>query len=162
VLLATIVNVLYLPIQTTVTSTDVTEQRLKISSVFACSLQMLIHVNGSWVSVVLFHEACQWLHIRFEVLTANVDRMSVLWYGNVAAPLNQYIREALFTQITSWSPTSLAAMHGSASRSNVGYYPALPQRRKWTRLLQCLNCPMFAVRLWINTSLYRWPTGSLS
>jgi hypothetical protein len=36
-----------------------------------------------------------------------------------------------------------------------------PQRQKWTRLLQCLNCPMFAVRLWITTSPYRWPVGSL-
>jgi hypothetical protein len=36
-----------------------------------------------------------------------------------------------------------------------------PQRKKWTRLLQCLNCPMFTVRLWITTSLCRWPIGSL-
>jgi hypothetical protein len=35
------------------------------------------------------------------------------------------------------------------------------QRKKWTRLLRCLNCPMFAVRLWITTYLYRWPIGSL-
>jgi hypothetical protein len=36
-----------------------------------------------------------------------------------------------------------------------------PQRKKWTRLLRCLICPMFAVRLWITTSLYPWPIGSL-
>jgi hypothetical protein len=33
--------------------------------------------------------------------------------------------------------------------------------KKWINLLQCLNCPMFAVRLWITTSPYRWPIGSL-
>jgi hypothetical protein len=36
-----------------------------------------------------------------------------------------------------------------------------PQRKTWRRRLQCLNCPMFAVRLWITTSPYRWPVGSL-
>jgi hypothetical protein len=57
----------------------------------------------------------------------------------------------------------LAAMHGSASRSNVRYY----QTWKYSPLkginkhgfLQCLNCQTFAVR--ITTSLYRWPIGSL-
>jgi hypothetical protein len=28
-------------------------------------------------------------------------------------------------------------------------------------MLQCINCLMFAVRLWITTSPYRWPVGSL-
>jgi hypothetical protein len=36
-----------------------------------------------------------------------------------------------------------------------------PQRNKWTRLLQCWNCPMFSVRLWITTCPYRWPIGIL-
>jgi hypothetical protein len=58
---------------------------------------------------------------------------------------------------------SLAEMHGSASfrslLSNVKTFA--PQRKIWTRLLQCLNCTMFAVRLWITTSPYRWPIGSL-
>jgi hypothetical protein len=36
-----------------------------------------------------------------------------------------------------------------------------PHRMKSTRLLQSLKCPMFVVRLWITTSLYRWPIGSL-
>jgi hypothetical protein len=35
------------------------------------------------------------------------------------------------------------------------------QKKKLTRLLQRLNCPMFAVRLSITTRPYRWPIGSL-
>jgi hypothetical protein len=35
-----------------------------------------------------------------------------------------------------------------------------PQRKKLTRMLQRINCSMFAVRLW-NIRLYRWPIGSL-
>jgi hypothetical protein len=56
---------------------------------------------------------------------------------------------------------SLAAMKGSASGSNVYYYPTWkhsPLKKKWTRLLQC---PIFAVRLWGTTSPYRWPIGNL-
>jgi hypothetical protein len=36
-----------------------------------------------------------------------------------------------------------------------------PQRKKWARLLKSLNCSMFAVRLLITTSRYRWPIRSL-
>jgi hypothetical protein len=56
----------------------------------------------------------------------------------------------------------LAAVQGSAS--NVGCYLTWkhsPLKEKWTRLLQCLSCPMFAFRLLITTSLYRWSVGSL-
>jgi hypothetical protein len=49
-------------------------------------------------------------------------------------------------------------------RSNVRYYPTWkhsPFKEKWTRLLQCLNCSILAVRLWITTYLYRWPIWRL-
>jgi hypothetical protein len=58
---------------------------------------------------------------------------------------------------------SFATMNGSVSRcsllSNVKTFT--PQRKKWKRLLQCLNYPMFALRLWITTTLCRWPVVSL-
>jgi hypothetical protein len=59
---------------------------------------------------------------------------------------------------------SLAAMQGTASGSNVRYYPTwkhspLKERNEQV-LLQCLNCPMFAVGQWITTSPYRRPVGS--
>jgi hypothetical protein len=60
---------------------------------------------------------------------------------------------------------SLAAVQGSASGSSVRYYPTWKHsslRKKWIRLITMLpNCPMFAGRLWITTSPYRWPIGSL-
>jgi hypothetical protein len=61
---------------------------------------------------------------------------------------------------------SLAAMQRSASESNVRYYPtwkhSRPSKKEMNKAVTMLpNCPMFAVRLWITTSPYRWPIGSL-
>jgi hypothetical protein len=50
---------------------------------------------------------------------------------------------------------SLAAMHGSVSGSNVRYYPTW-KHSPFKGLLQCLNCRMFAVWIWITTSPYRF------
>jgi hypothetical protein len=69
--------------------------------------------------------------------------------------------------ITSWSPQGMRVlrqckvlraeiMFVTIQRENI-----LPQRKKWTNLLQFLNCPIFAVRIWITTPFYRWPIGNL-
>jgi hypothetical protein len=70
-------------------------------------------------------------------------------------------------QITSWSPQGMESC-GNARFRLRKYCPLLsnvktfaPERNKWTRLLQCLNSPMFAVRLWITTYFYHWPIWSL-
>jgi hypothetical protein len=63
-------------------------------------------------------------------------------------------------QITSWSQQGMLVLRQCkvprALLSNMKTFA--PQTKKWTRLLQCNpNCPMFAVRLSITMSLYRWP-----
>jgi hypothetical protein len=70
-------------------------------------------------------------------------------------------------QITSWSPQGMRVLQQcTVPRAEIMFITIQrknihPQEKKWTRLLQCLNCPMFAVRLWITAPLYRWPAGSL-
>jgi hypothetical protein len=70
-------------------------------------------------------------------------------------------------QIKSWSPQGMRALRQyKVPRTEVMFVTihrekfAL-QRKKWTSLLRCLNCIIFAVRPWITTSLYRRPIGSL-
>jgi hypothetical protein len=53
---------------------------------------------------------------------------------------------------------SLVAMQGSARDSNVRYYPTW-KHSTLTEMNKTWTCPMFAVRLWITTPLYRWPIG---
>jgi hypothetical protein len=69
-------------------------------------------------------------------------------------------------QITSWSPQEMRVLRQcTVSRAEVMFVNIqlenIRPSKKLTRLLQCLNCPMFAVRLWITTSSYHWPVGSL-
>jgi hypothetical protein len=70
-------------------------------------------------------------------------------------------------QITSWSPQGMRVLRQcTVPRAEVMFVTiqhenSAPQRKKWTRLLQCLNCPMFAIRPWITTSLCHWPVRSL-
>jgi hypothetical protein len=78
-----------------------------------------------------------------------------------------YREDTYSPQTTSWSRKACESCGNARFREqkwcsilfNVKTFA--PQRRKWKRLLQCINCPMFAVRLWITTSPYRWPIGSL-
>jgi hypothetical protein len=60
---------------------------------------------------------------------------------------------------------NLAAVEGSASGSNVRYYLTWkhsPFKEIMNKAVTMLpNVPMFAVRPWITTSPYLWPTGSL-
>jgi hypothetical protein len=72
------------------------------------------------------------------------------------------------TQITSWSPQGRRVlrqckvpraelMFVTIKRENIR--PSTKEMKKAVTMLP--NCPMFAVRLWITTSPYRWPIGSL-
>jgi hypothetical protein len=74
--------------------------------------------------------------------------------------------EMYCTQITSWSPQEMRVLRQcTVPRAEVMFVNIqlenIRPSKKLTRLLQCLNCPMFAVRLWITTSPYHWPIGSL-
>jgi hypothetical protein len=64
------------------------------------------------------------------------------------------LRGSYSPQITSWYPQRMLVLW---QYTGPRHYPTWKhfalQWKKWTRLLQCLNCPMFAVRLWITTSL---------
>jgi hypothetical protein len=69
-------------------------------------------------------------------------------------------------QITSWSPKVMRVLRQcKVQRAEVMFVTIqrenIRHSNKWTRLLQSLNCPMFAFWLWIITSPYRWPVGSL-
>jgi hypothetical protein len=64
-------------------------------------------------------------------------------------------------QITCWSSQGMRVLRqctvprAEAMFVTIQRKTFAPQRMKWTRLLQCLNCPMYGVRLWVTTSLYR-------
>jgi hypothetical protein len=70
-------------------------------------------------------------------------------------------------QITSWFPQGMRVLRQcKVPRAEVMFVTIKrknirPSKKKWTMLLQCLSCPMFAVRLWITTSRYRWSIWSL-
>jgi hypothetical protein len=59
----------------------------------------------------------------------------------------------------------IPTMQGSASGSNVRYYPTWkhsPFKTEMNKAVTMLsNYPMFAVTLWMTTSPYRWPIRSL-
>jgi hypothetical protein len=68
------------------------------------------------------------------------------------------------TQITSWSPQGVRVLRQcKVSRAEVIFVTIQRERiRPWKKEMnKAWTCPMFAVRLWITTSPYRWPTGSL-
>jgi hypothetical protein len=61
-------------------------------------------------------------------------------------------------QITSWSPQGMRVLlQCTFPRAEVVLVTIQRENirtsMKWTRLLQCLTCPMFAVMLWITTSV---------
>jgi hypothetical protein len=71
-------------------------------------------------------------------------------------------------QNTSWSPQGMRVLR----RCTVPWAEVLfvtiqrenicPSRKEMNKAVtMLLNCPMFAVRLWITKSPYRWPIGSL-
>jgi hypothetical protein len=70
-------------------------------------------------------------------------------------------------QVTSWSPQGMRVLRQcTVPRAEVMFVTIQresirPSKKEMNKVLQCLNCPMFAVRLWITTSLYRWTVGSL-
>jgi hypothetical protein len=109
----------------------------------------------------------EYLALHRETVTTLVD----LGHCDSAAAIRLVLRLiAPFTytpQITSSSPQEMRVLRRcKVPRAEVMFVTIQrenihPQRKKWTRLLQCLNCPMFAVRLWITTSPYRWSVGSL-
>jgi hypothetical protein len=122
------------------------KQRLRIPDTIAT-------VNLKCFSLPLIICCTNWISMRF------AGRMACM----------QHIRSAYSPQITSWSPQGMRVLRQcKQSRAEVMFVTIhreniRPQRKKWTRLLQCNpNCPMFAVRLWITTSPYRWPIGCSS
>jgi hypothetical protein len=70
-------------------------------------------------------------------------------------------------QITSWSPQGMRVLRQcTVPRAKVMFVTIQREnisasKEKSSRLLKCLNCPMFAVRQWITTSTYRWAIKSL-
>jgi hypothetical protein len=87
--------------------------------------------------------------------------------SEITTELYSQYKKMCYPQIRSWSPQGMRVlrpwtfpraevMFVTIQRENIR-----PSKKKWTRLLQCLNCLVFAVRLWIITSLYRLPIGSL-
>jgi hypothetical protein len=83
--------------------------------------------------------------------------------GRLTVPCSRYS-----PQITSWSPQGMRilrqckvpgaeVMFVTIQRQNIR-----PSKKEMTKAVTTLpNCPMFAVRIWITTSPYRWPIGSL-
>jgi hypothetical protein len=104
------------------------------------------------------------------VSTASL-RNATLTFPAYSASHSQRLRSAFpcwyCPQITSWSPQGTrvlrqckvpraAVIFITIQRENVRY-----SKKQINKAVTMRNCPMFAVRLWITTSLYHWPTGSL-
>jgi hypothetical protein len=112
-------------------------------------------INSFETSAIIYYPAWCWCGFTDHISHFEIQRQATLFHCRYSP------------RITSWSPQGMRVLRQSkVPRAKVIFVTIQrenirPSKKEWTRLLQFLNCPMFAVRLWITTSPCRWPIRSL-